>query len=146
MQGVGTGIALCANCFMSRLIHGWTVAAAASLVLGLLTVSSVSAQAQEALSNDRGTDLLLSGHEHNYERFAPLSAAGSSNPDGIRQFVVGTGGTTLRGFYGTATGSKTRISNSHGVLRLQLSVAGYDWDFLSTKNSGRSDAGSTACS
>lgn len=93
-----------------------------------------------------GTDLLLSGHEHNYERFAPLSPAGVSDPAGIRQFVVGTGGTTLRGFSSTESGSQSRLNDSHGVLRMQLSAAGYDWDFLPTKSSGGTDGGSALCS
>jgi hypothetical protein len=94
---------------------------------------------------DHGTDLLLSGHEHAYERFAPLSPAGTSDPAGIRQFVVGTGGTTLRDFSSIETGSESRLSDSHGVLRMQLSGTGYDWDFLPTESAGGTDAGSALC-
>ncbi len=95
---------------------------------------------------DHGTDLLLSGHEHAYERFAPLSPAGVNDPAGVRQFVVGTGGTTLREFKSTETGSQSRRNDSHGVLRMQLSGTGYDWDFLPTKSSGKTDSGSALCS
>lgn len=92
-----------------------------------------------------GTDLLLSGHEHAYERFAEKTPDGTSSASGIRQFVVGTGGTTLREFSSKERGSKVRLGDVHGVLELRLSAAGYDWDFRSIKPGGKSDAGSSTC-
>jgi hypothetical protein len=95
------------------------------------------------LLDERGADLLITGHEHNYERFAPLSWRGSADIDGVRQFVVGTGGADLRGFTAKATGSRVRIS-SHGVLRLQLRSGDYSWEFVGT-NRAVLDSGTAAC-
>lgn len=94
---------------------------------------------------DHGTDLLLTGHEHNYERFAAMSAAGAVDPAGIREFVVGTGGQTLRPFAGTAAGSQVRLNDSRGVLRMQLGEDAYSWQFLPTEPGGATDTGSDSC-
>lgn len=79
-----------------------------------------------------GVDVALAGHEHNYERFGLLGPAGSKKADGIRGFVVGTGGAALyplpsHGMHG----SQRRIDDHHGVLRLDLRRAGYEWRFVS---------------
>ena len=80
-----------------------------------------------------GAELILSGHEHNYERFAPQTPDGVADPaNGIRQFVAGTGG----GGYDTL--ATTRIANSevstteHGVLKLTLTPGAYQWQFIPT--------------
>ena len=95
---------------------------------------------------DHGTDLLLTGHEHNYERFARLDASGRADPSGIREFVVGTGGASLREFPGLAAGSEVRLNDSHGVLRLTLRAGDFDWRFVPTEANGGTDAGSDTCS
>ena len=94
---------------------------------------------------DQGTDLLLTGHEHNYERFARLDATGRTDPSGIREFVVGTGGAALREIPGLATGSEVRLNDSHGVLRLTLRAGDFDWRFVPTEANGGTDAGSEQC-
>lgn len=76
--------------------------------------------------------VVLGGHEHHYERFAPR--------DGKRQFVVGTGSGAHYGFGSVARGSEKRITGFAGVLRLTLRDTGYDWAFLDT-NDRRLDAG-----
>jgi acid phosphatase type 7 len=84
-----------------------------------------------ALSGRSG--VILNGHEHNYERFAPR--------DGLREFVVGTGGTSTYGFGSPADGSERRLSRTPGVLRLELRPGGgYRWTFLDTSGGSR-DAG-----
>ncbi len=93
-----------------------------------------------------GADVVLTGHEHSYERFAPLDAAG--NPDetfGMREFVVGTGGRSLYGFGGIVPGSEVRNSETYGVLRMGLHDGWYDWSFLPADNSAFSDTGTGAC-
>jgi hypothetical protein len=91
----------------------------------------------------RGADVVLNGHEHNYERFAKLSPRGRTRKNGVRQFVVGTGGYHLYGFGGSARGSQRRIV-SHGVLVLRLGNSRYVWRFI--KTGGRvADHGGTAC-
>ncbi len=92
-----------------------------------------------------GTDLLLTGHEHVYERFAPKTPDGALSTDGIRQFTVATGGMTLRDFYNKEPGSQVRLNDDHGVMELRLSAEGYDWDFRPVKPGSRTDAGSSPC-
>ena len=78
-----------------------------------------------------GVDVVLNGHEHNYERFALMNPAGRPAPHaGIREFVVGTGG---RGLYDLGIpigGSQTRIDNRFGVLRMVLHPRSYQWQFM----------------
>jgi alkaline phosphatase len=77
----------------------------------------------DALGRRRG--VVLNGHEHNYERFAPRGQ--------LREFVVGTGGTSTYRFGRPAAGSRRRVSGTPGVLRLELFPGGaYRWAFLST--------------
>lgn len=94
---------------------------------------------------ERGADVVLSGHDHDYERFAPLDPAGAVDPArGLREFVVGTGG---RSHYGTGTpqpGSEVRDSSTFGVLALTLRPTGYDWRFLPAVGSF-TDGGSARC-
>jgi 3',5'-cyclic AMP phosphodiesterase CpdA len=78
-----------------------------------------------------GAEIVLSGHDHDYERFAPQDAAGRLDAArGIRQFVVGTGGAFPTPFLWTAANSEVRDANSMGVLRLTLLDGAYEWAFL----------------
>ncbi len=93
-----------------------------------------------------GVELVVNGHEHSYERFAPLDAAGNPDADaGIRQIVVGTGGAPLRGFPREDPNSEIRDASTHGVLRLDLHQAGYDWAFVPARGGTFTDAGSGTC-
>lgn len=93
-----------------------------------------------------GVDVVLVGHDHDYERFAPQDPNGAADPvNGIRQFVVGTGGSTLRGFPTIAANSEVRYSSSWGVLKLTLYSSRYEWRFVPTAGSGFSDTGSASC-
>ena len=76
-------------------------------------------------------DVVLSGHEHTYERFARQTPWAKASRQGIRQFVVGTGGADLLGFAAPQPNSQVRIGNVHGVLELVLHPASYDWRFVS---------------
>jgi acid phosphatase type 7 len=78
-----------------------------------------------------GADVVVSGHDHDYERFAPQTPSGVADPElGIREFVVGTGGAGLRSFGSIRPNSEVRNSNTHGVLRLTLHPSSYDWQFV----------------
>jgi acid phosphatase type 7 len=93
---------------------------------------------------EAGADVVLSGHDHIYERFAPQTPEGRAAPKrGIRAFVVGTGGATLYGFSKPRPNSVTRIAE-YGVLALSLGSDRYSWRFLGADGSV-SDAGSGAC-
>jgi hypothetical protein len=94
---------------------------------------------------DFGVDLALSGHEHVYERFAPLDADGAPHPAGVRSFVVGTGGRALYRFGPAQPGSQVRDNSSFGVLWLTLRPAGYDWQFVPAPPGAFTDRGSDVC-
>jgi 3',5'-cyclic AMP phosphodiesterase CpdA len=88
---------------------------------------------------EAGAEIVLSGHDHLYERFAPQDARGRRDDGrGLRQFVVGTGGAFPTPFLRTRANSEARDSNHSGVLRLVLGDDGYDWQFLQV--AGGSDA------
>jgi hypothetical protein len=76
----------------------------------------------------RGVDVVLNGHEHNYERFAKLTPAGSRSPRGVREFVVGTGGNGIYQFGRPRRGSVRRVT-SYGVLSMRLRGQAYRWQF-----------------
>jgi len=95
---------------------------------------------------DAGAEIILSGHDHDYERFAPQTPAGAADPvHGIRQFVVGTGGKNHYGFGTPLANSEVRNDTTYGVLKLTLHPNGYDWQFVPQAGGTFTDAGSTAC-
>ncbi len=94
---------------------------------------------------DYGADVVLGGHEHNYERFAPQGALGGADPYGIREFVVGTGGRSHYGFAAAIPNSEVRNSDTFGVLALTLHAGSYDWEFLHEAGATFTDSGSTVC-
>jgi hypothetical protein len=93
-----------------------------------------------------GADVVVSGHDHDYERFAPQTPSGVADPElGIREFVVGTGGAGLRSFGSIRPNSEVRNSNTHGVLKLTLHPSSYDWHFVSVAGQTFTDSGSGNC-
>jgi hypothetical protein len=96
---------------------------------------------------EAGADVLLTGHNHNYERFAPQGPGNVLNQtSGVREFVVGTGGRDLQGFRTTlAPNSETRDSETYGVLTLRLFPSSYDWRFVPEPGKPFTDSGSQAC-
>jgi hypothetical protein len=95
---------------------------------------------------DDGAEIVLAGHEHDYERFAPQTETGALDQQrGVRQFVVGTGGRRLRSFGPPQPHSEARINTAWGVLHLRLRDGSYDWRFVAQTGSSVTDAGSTAC-
>jgi LysM repeat protein len=96
---------------------------------------------------DYGGDIVLSGHDHLYERFAPLNPA--LEPDfehGIRQFIVGTGGHDHFDFRTIRPTSEVRDNEAWGVLKLTLHPDSYDWEFLPIPGQTFTDKGSAPCS
>jgi hypothetical protein len=92
-----------------------------------------------------GADVVIAGHDHTYERFAPLDAAGRPDPRGMRSFVVGTGGRSLYPFRSVAAGSEVRRNDTYGVLKLTLGVGRYEWEFLPVAGRTFRDRGSGDC-
>jgi hypothetical protein len=91
-------------------------------------------------------ELLLSGHEHVYERFAPQRADGTADPvRGLRQFVVGTGGHALNPFGSSLPNSEFRHNASWGILRLTLGQGSYGWQFVPVGGDAPIDTGTGTC-
>ncbi len=95
---------------------------------------------------DYDAELVMNGHEHNYERFAPQNSNGTADPvRGIRQFVVGTGGTNLTGFGPPLPNSEVRNGDTLGVLKLTLHPTSYQWEFVPESGGTFTDTGSESC-
>jgi hypothetical protein len=93
-----------------------------------------------------GVDVVLSGHQHNYERFARQDADGQATRDGIRQFVVGVGGDSFHPF-GTdlLPNSEASSDDTFGVLKMTLGSTRYEWSFLPIDGGSFTDSGGTKC-
>ena len=95
---------------------------------------------------EAGADVVLNGHRHIYERFARQNPDAQADPNGIRQFVVGTGGGPHDRFVGSvAANSEVRQAETYGVLHLTLRVDGYDWRFVPIAGETFADSGSDTC-
>jgi hypothetical protein len=90
--------------------------------------------------------VVLSGHDHDYERFAPQTSSGAPDPArGIREFVVGTGGRSHYSFGTIRANSQVRNSDTNGVLKLTLHPTSYDWQFVPEAGETFSDSGTSNC-
>ena len=96
-------------------------------------------------------DLVLNGHDHDYEVFAPMAPDGRADPaNGIREMVVGTGGKNRRGFLRHVRGrnnpnSEVRTESRFGVLRLTLLPDRYYWQFVAVPKNDFNDYGTATC-
>jgi acid phosphatase type 7 len=95
--------------------------------------------------HDAGAELVLNGHAHVYERFAPQTPDGVPDPaHGIREIIVGTGGAPFVSFDTPAPNSEVRITGRWGVLKLTLRATSYAWQLL-TVDGAVADEGSAPC-
>jgi acid phosphatase type 7 len=95
---------------------------------------------------DARADVILNGHDHDYERFAPQDPNGKLDPAvGIREFVVGTGGKNHRPFGAPEATSEVRDTTTFGVLKLTLKRTSYDWKFIPEAGQWFTDSGSGNC-
>jgi len=92
-----------------------------------------------------GAEIVLNGHDHDYERFAPQSDSGKADPNGITEFVVGTGGFTHYEFHMILPTSVVRDNTTFGVLRLELSAASWTSTFVPVAGKTFTDAASGTC-
>ena len=91
-------------------------------------------------------EVVLNGHDHDYERFAPQTPSGAADSArGIRQFVVGTGGRELRPFGTTKPHSEVRNADTFGVLKLTLGPTSYEWEFVPVAGKSFTDSGGEQC-
>ena len=94
---------------------------------------------------DASADVVLSAHEHSYERFDRQTPWTKASRQGIRQFVIGTGGAHLLGFADRKPNSQRRLAGVHGVLELVLHPASYQWRFVSENGAVLDEGGPVAC-
>jgi len=95
---------------------------------------------------NEGADVVLVGHDHDYERFAPQDPDGKPDPSrGLREFVVGTGGKNHYGFQSLDANSEVREARTFGVLLMTLNRDSYDWKFVPERGKSFTDAGRGAC-
>lgn len=93
-----------------------------------------------------GADVVVSGHDHDYERFAPQTPEAKADPArGIREFVVGTGGKNHRPFEAPHANSEVRNADTFGVLKLTLGDGRYKWEFVPVDGGTFRDAGEGSC-
>jgi Calcineurin-like phosphoesterase len=91
-------------------------------------------------------DLILVGHEHSYERFAPQDPEGHADPEhGIREIVVGTGGRSHTPLGIPQPNSEARNDNTYGVLKLTLSPGKFTWEFVPEAGKTFRDSGEGTC-
>ena len=107
--------------------------------------SNSGMQALWQILYNAGADVVVNGHEHNYERFAQMNASGATVSQGLREFVAGTGGVGHYAFGSALSSSEVRNSTTFGVLKLTLHSSSYDWQFVPIAGSTFTDSGTTTC-
>ena len=95
---------------------------------------------------EANADVVVNGHDHDYERFAPQTPEGTADAArGVREFVVGTGGKNHRPFGPTKPNSESRDATAFGVLKLTLKPKAYDWQFIPEAGKTFTDSGNGSC-
>jgi hypothetical protein len=95
---------------------------------------------------DHAAEIVISGHDHTYERFAPQTPEGAAAPGrGIRQFVAGTGGRSHYSFGAPLPNSEVRDNTTFGVLKLTLDPGSYSWSFVPEAGGSFTDSGKDTC-
>lgn len=98
------------------------------------------------LLHEAGASVVLNGHNHNYERLAPMAPDGSPDPArGIRAFTAGTGGHSLQKVYNPIPGSEIFDNQTWGLLKLELHADRYTWEFLPVAGESFTDSGEASC-
>ncbi|HLZ14126.1 MAG TPA: metallophosphoesterase [Candidatus Acidoferrum sp.] len=93
-----------------------------------------------------GADVVVGGHDHDYERFAPQTPEAKADAArGMREFVVGTGGKNHRPFGAAHANSEVRNADTYGVLKLTLQPGKYAWEFVPVEGGAFRDAGEGSC-
>ncbi len=93
-----------------------------------------------------GVDVVVNGHDHNYERFAPQNPDGKADPQhGIREFVVGTGGAELRDIEKLRPNSEVQNATTFGVIKFVLQPKSYSWEFIPIQGQTFTDRGTQSC-
>ena len=107
--------------------------------------SSAATDAFWRLLHDASAELVLTAHDHQYERFEPMDEGGEADSEGMVQFVVGTGGRSLYDFAAILPNSAAHDASTYGVLRLTLRPGAYDWEFAAASAAAFEDSGTAPC-
>ncbi|MGH7546987.1 MAG: Ig-like domain-containing protein [Gemmatimonadales bacterium] len=108
--------------------------------------SSTASQPLWQALYDHDADVIIVGHDHNYQRFAPQTPSGAADPArGIRQFVAGMGGQSHYNFGTPIANTEAYNTTTYGVLKLTLSADSYAWEFVPVAGGTYTDSGSAAC-
>ena len=95
---------------------------------------------------EAGAEIVLVGHDHNYQRFAPQTPGGRADPErGIRHFVVGTGGASHYRFKRPIANTEAYDTSTYGVLKLTLGAGTYSWEFVPVAGETYTDTGNGTC-
>ena len=94
---------------------------------------------------DAGAELVINGHDHDYERFAVQTASGTASPAGLLEYVVGTGGKSHYTFAAPVANSIVRNDSTYGVLKVTLRSNGWDWQFVPVAGGSFTDSGAAVC-
>lgn len=94
---------------------------------------------------DAGVELVLAGHDHSYQRYARQDPFDNIDPNGVREFVIGMGGSTLRSAKYDRPNIEVQNSSTYGALKLDLHPGSYDWEFMPVAGGSFSDSGSDTC-
>lgn len=134
------------KCTLVAMHNGYFLSSDSTIAGGAGWTSRSSLRSLFAALQSAGVDVVVSGNEHRYERFAVMNADGARDSTGIRSFNVGTGGESLartNPLY-VNSGSEKSIAG-YGVLSLQLSADGYTYSFVNASNPGDTDHGAGTC-
>ncbi len=108
--------------------------------------SSTASQPLWQALYEAGAEVIVVGHDHNYQRFAPQTATGvADSARGIRQFVAGMGGAGHYNFSSPIANTEAYDTNTYGVLKLTLGPGTYSWEFIPEAGMTYTDAGSGTC-
>jgi hypothetical protein len=110
-------------------------------------VAGTNVQPFWSMLHNRDADLIVNGHAHRYERFAPMTPSGTPSANGIRQIVAGTGGQPGGDEVSLADAPNLQVVKTgvFGVLRLNLRADSYTWKFVPIAGQTFTDSGTTPC-
>lgn len=111
---------------------------------GKYATSSVRHLWEASVAN--GADLVMTAHDHHYERFSPLDATGAPAVNGTPLIITGLGGAQVYPMDPAVPGSQYMLNSDHGVVQLNLTPTSYSWGFVSAVDNLTHDAGTAACS
>jgi len=95
--------------------------------------------------DDAGAEIVVNGHDHDYERFGPQDETGTADPAGIVEYVVGTGGRSHYAFGTPIPNSLARDNTAFGVVRFELRPEGWSSTFVAAADESFTDAASGTC-